>query len=51
MKINHVMSISNVLTDLCSKRQNVKKNSCRYCLPCFSSEKFLQELQISGCTS
>ena len=45
MKISHIMSISNILIDLCSIRQNIKlKNTfCRYCLQCFSSERVLQE--------
>ena len=39
------MSISKILTDLCviGQRTKIKKNFCRCCLQCFSSEKVLIE--------
>ena len=47
------MSISKILTDLCVMRQKYKKHFCKYCLHCFSNEKFLIEhketcLKITG---
>ena len=43
MKINRTMSISKILTNLCSIRQKHKnkKHFCRYCLQCFGSERVL----------
>ena len=39
------MCILNILTDLCSIKQNtrVKKYFCKNCLQCFSSKKILSE--------
>ena len=54
MKINHTVSISKILTNLCSVRQNVKiKNIWRNCLQCFSSKRVFVEhketcLKING---
>ena len=55
MKINQIMSISKILTNLYSIRQNIKikKHSCRYCLQCFISKRVLVEhkktcLKING---
>ena len=43
MKINLIMCISKILTDLCAIKQKIKlkKNFCKCCLQCFSSEKIL----------
>ena len=55
MKINQIMSISKILTNLYSIRQNIKikKHFCRYCLQCFISKRVLVEhkktcLKING---
>ena len=45
MKINHTMSISKILTDLCvikQKKRN-KKYFCKCCLQCFSSKEILRK--------
>ena len=43
MKINHAICISKILTDLSTTKQKIKikKNFCKFCLQCFSSEKIL----------
>ena len=45
MKINLIICISKILTDLCAIKQKIKKviNFCKCCLQCFSSEKILIE--------
>ena len=56
MKINLIMCISKILTDLCAikqKKRKINKYFCKCCLQCFSSEKVLIEhkencLIISG---
>ena len=45
MKIRRIISISNILIDLCVIRQKkrLKKHFCKYCLQYFSKEKILIE--------
>ena len=49
MKINHIMSMSKILIDLCSIRQNIKikKHFCSYCLEC-SRKKVRHHDHITG---
>ena len=43
MKLTHIMSILNILTDLCVIRQNVKKYFQKYCLQWFISENIFEK--------
>ena len=45
MKINLIMCISKILTDVCTIKQKteIKKYFCKCCLQCFNSEEVLIE--------